>query len=42
MNNKVENLNIIEDEIVLAPQTQLFDEAMKILNNTKTDDYGRN
>lgn len=38
MNNKVENLNIIEDEIVLAPQTQLFDEAMKILNNTKTDE----
>jgi len=37
-NNDVEAANISEEEIVLAPPVELFDEAKKIAQNTHSDE----
>ena len=37
LNNDVE-INVSEEEIVLAPPTELFDEAKEIAQNTASDE----
>ena len=34
----MKNENIIEEEIILAPPTELIDEAKKIAQNTSSDE----